>query len=48
MLSQTYSQPTGIVVRRGASSAANAYRVRSSFEFRPYNSKPYFILTAFT
>ncbi|WP_409522203.1 hypothetical protein [Pantoea sp.] len=43
MLSQTFSQPTGIVVRRGSSSAANAYRVRISLEFRPYHGEPYSI-----
>lgn len=47
VMSRAFSQPTGIVVKRGATSATTVYRVRVSLEFRPYHGKPYFVLTAF-
>ena len=44
---RAFSRSTGIVIRRGSSTAILAYRVRVTLEFRPYHGKPYFILTAF-
>lgn len=46
-LSRIFNQPTGILVQRGSRDIKTCYRVRVALEFRPFNGKPYFILTAF-
>ncbi|KAF1370036.1 RNase A-like domain-containing protein [Yokenella regensburgei] len=45
-ISMQFSQPTGIVVKRGSSEARNCYRVEVWLELTKYNGKPYFILTS--
>lgn len=46
-LNRLFSRPTGIMVQRGSSEVKTCYRVRVILEFRPYNGKAYFVLTAF-
>ena len=41
-----FTQPTGLVVKRGSSEARNCYRVEVWLELTEYNGKPYFILTS--
>ncbi|MDF7659028.1 hypothetical protein PUG81_08605 [Erwiniaceae bacterium L1_54_6] len=42
-----FAHQTGIMMQRGSPKVVNCYRVRVSLEFKPYNGKPYFVLTAF-
>ncbi|QZY93666.1 RNase A-like domain-containing protein [Pantoea dispersa] len=46
-LSRRFSHPVGIVVSKGREEVEICYAVRVILDFKPYNGKPYFIVTAF-
>lgn len=46
-LSRRFAHPTGIMVRRANQETVTCYAVRVVIDFRSFNGKPYFILTAF-